>query len=67
LIRLDIKNDGTGTEEVGNYTVHLFLPTGRRIVPWRWCRARVEGHVRSEGWHALVLKAADALKEKVDQ
>lgn len=55
---LEIQNDGSGTEESGNYDVRLAHgPKGRH-----WLKARVEGFPRQEKgpWH-LVQAALQAV------
>lgn len=59
-MRIHIVNDRTGDVEHGNYNCELRRGT---VDGWRLVRsARVEGHVRAEGWLKLLALAAEALK-----
>ena len=59
MIRLEIVNDATGTEEVGHYEAYLYLPEDGRIVEHN---VRVENFDRSLGWAALVDQAVALLR-----
>lgn len=60
MIKLEIFNDETGTEEVGHYGVYLYLPVdGRRVEH----HVRVENFDRTLGWEELVKRAVQALSE----
>lgn len=45
-------NDSTGTDNVGNYNVSVYV--NQRLID----TARVEGHERKDGWRELVKKLA---------
>lgn len=46
-------NDGTGTEEIGNYD--CLVRVNERVI----ARIRVEGHYRPLGWQALLRRLAE--------
>ena len=50
MLAIFIHNDGTGTSEIGNYDIEVFV--NQTLID----NIRVEGHVRSEGWRTLVRK-----------
>jgi hypothetical protein len=52
MLKLVFVNDGTGTEEVGNYDFKVYI-NEEEIKS-----GRVESHVRKDGWHSLVIEAA---------
>lgn len=58
MIKLDIINDATGTDEVGHYDAYLYLPESGRYVEHH---VRVEHFDRTLGWEALVRQAVDEL------
>lgn len=49
-LRVIFTNDGTGTEAVGNYTVHVFV--NQRLIH----EERIEGHPRERDWIYLVRR-----------
>jgi hypothetical protein len=62
MIRLEIVNDGSGTKEVANYSVYLYLPeTNPGGLLFREYFVRVESFPRSQGWAALVERAVALL------
>ena len=48
MLIITFRNDGTGTQEVGNYEVSV------RINSFELERTRIEGHKRADGWRELV-------------
>ena len=50
MLSITFLNDKTGTEDVANYEVTVWV--NRDVV----ARGRVEGHQRAEGWQALVAR-----------
>ncbi len=48
MLVITFHNDGTGTDEIGNYNIVIFL---NRTPIWE---GRVEGHDRRKGWKALL-------------
>lgn len=55
MIRLDVRNDGTGNHLIGNYDVSVALP--REVV-----YARVENFPRELGAYELLLLAVRAVE-----
>jgi hypothetical protein len=70
MIRLDIKNDGTGKDMVGNYDVVLTLPASASGAEdsrgWWTTGARVENFNRRKGWAALIIAAVGAITEDLN-
>ena len=60
MIEVQVWNDGTGTDEFGNYDVIVSMPGDVISV-------RVEGFERSRGWLALVTAAAVAAERRQDE
>ena len=58
MLAIALKNDLTGTEEKSNYDV-VVMENDKML--WR---GRVEGHVRKEGWEALVFVLAEEIYKK---
>lgn len=56
MIRVDIINDGTGTEEIGNYTYRIYTPFTRLA------EGKLSGHKRKDGWESLLEKVVDFIK-----
>ena len=48
MLIITFRNDGTGTQKVGNYEVTV------RINSFELERTRIEGHRRADGWRELV-------------
>jgi len=46
-------NDSTGTDDVGNYNVSVYV--NQRLID----TARVEGHKRKDDWRKLIVKLAE--------
>jgi len=62
MLVLNIRNDGSGDEEKGNYDYSVTV--NYNII----ASGRIEGHERGYGWKALIIKLATALaKEMVDE
>ena len=62
MLIVKIKNDGTGTEEVGNYdySVNINYETVGS--------GRIEGYERGYGWKVLIIKLAEQLaREMVEE
>lgn len=55
LYLIEIRNDGSGTPEIGNYTVTLKSPDNIELT------CRVEGHHRADGALWLAKTALEAL------
>jgi hypothetical protein len=53
MLTIRIKNDGTGTPEIGNYDFEVLVNNG--IIDF----GHVNGHKRSEGWQELVRMIAN--------
>ncbi len=58
MLTITFRNDGTGTEETGNYAV--VVSVNGIIVD----QARVEGHPRAEDWRALVRRLLESKGER---
>ena len=61
MIRIVIQNDGTGSEEVGNYDCTLSLPGEPTVVVW------IEGFLREQGWEALVSRAVSRFATRLEE
>lgn len=60
MLTIYIRNDGTGTEEVGNYEWQAMVRFETIA------SGRVEGHPRAVGWERLVQRIIDqAMGDKV--
>ena len=64
MIRLEIVNDATGTTEVANYDVYLYLPESGAEARRGYVEThvRVEGFRRDRGWAELLDEAAALLR-----
>lgn len=60
MIQVEIRNDRTGTDELGNYDVRVLLPGEG------WVEARVEQFDRRQGFVALATAAAIAAERVVE-
>ncbi len=56
MIRIDIQNDGTGTQTTGNYDVTIYYPGGRVK------KIRIEDHPRVDLLPEFLLKIIKQLK-----
>jgi hypothetical protein len=61
VIQVEIQNDCTGTEVIGNYDVRVLLPGEG------WVEARVENFDRRDGWVSLVTAAVVAAERSRDE
>jgi hypothetical protein len=60
MIRLDIINDRTGTQEIGNYTYRIYTPFTLLA------EGMLKGHTRSDGWKILLDKIIDKVYRTQD-
>lgn len=58
MLIITFHNDGTGTEEIDNYNVGVYVNRGRIG------QARIEGHRRSDGWEELIRQFVKVLDGK---
>ena len=52
VLIITIHNDGTGTEEVGNYDYKVII--NDKVIK----EGKIEGHYREDGWRDLVMQVA---------
>jgi translation initiation factor IF-1 len=52
MLLIEIVNDGTGTEEVGNYRYEVKV--NKKVI----AKGKVDGHWRKNAWWLLVLQIA---------
>ena len=50
MLTINIRNDGTGTDEAANYTYNVMV--NRKVI----AIGEVKGHQRMDGWRALVRR-----------
>ncbi len=57
MLRITFINDGTGSEEVGNYDYIVSVNL------YQIARGRVEGHIRADGWEGLIKLFDDIISD----
>lgn len=57
MIRIDIKNDGTGDPDTGNYRYTIWMPGAGGTIK---LQGRIENHARILGWVQLAKRVLDA-------
>jgi hypothetical protein len=58
MLIITFHNDGSGTEEIANYDVKVFV--NRQEI----AKVRINGHRRADGWEELVRQFVGILDER---
>lgn len=58
MLIVKVHNDGTGTLDIGHYDVEVLITVDSRTLV-RLASARIEDHIRSNGWRQLLRRVAD--------